>query len=80
MFFMILWCPVTDAAADVSIATANYVENRAAVIEARTVSKEELKTFSDQLPQRVVTKTDNQEISGTKTYTSSPIVPTPPLP
>ncbi|MDE6478049.1 MAG: hypothetical protein K2L95_02535 [Alphaproteobacteria bacterium] len=66
--------------ADSRLASATYVDNRIAAAEERVVSKEELNTFSGQLPEQFVTTSSPQEISGTKTYTQSPIVPTPPLP
>ncbi len=66
--------------ADGSIATAKYVDGRIADLNSQVVKNDELKTFSDKLPERFVTTSESQQISGTKTYTTSPIVPTPPLP
>lgn len=76
----ILSLPSLGATLNEQVASAAYVDNRVNEMESRTVNKDEFKTFSDELPNRFVGTTENQTISGVKTYTSSPIVPTPPLP
>lgn len=72
--------PVLADPADSRVASTSYVNAQIADSQSRVVSKEELNTFSGQLPEQFVTTSSPQEISGTKTYTQSPIVPTPPLP
>lgn len=79
--FALMLCPAVAAdTGEGRIASAEYVDDRIADVEKKVVNNEEFKTFSDNLPQRFVSTTGDQEISGNKTYTSSPIVPTPPLP
>ena len=72
--------PVLADPADSRVASTSYVNAQIADSQSRVVSQDELNTFSDALPQRLVTTSTNQEVAGTKTFTSSPIVPTPPLP
>ena len=91
--FALMLCPAVAAdTGEGRIASAEYVDDRIADVEEKVVTSNvgysplfmclvlQFKTFSDNLPQRFVSTTGDQEISGNKTYTSSPIVPTPPLP
>lgn len=79
MFFWI-FCITFVHDAGAAIASTTYVDERVNTVEVQAATKNELKTLSESMPERFVTTTNDQQISGTKTYATSPIIPTPPLP
>lgn len=79
MFFWV-FCITSVHDVMAAVASATYVDERVNAVEAQAATKDEIKALSESMPEHFVTTSSAQQISGTKTYTSSPIIPTPPLP